>query len=351
MDRSEKLAVGMMVAACATMLLFSLLPAPLEAAGLLAVGWLRLASRVAPGVVMRGDVVAVGLLGLIGGGVAVHRFCGWVLARLQGAEGWVVWKVRWTVGVVGAGACLVVGGIAGASGLAQLSRMLDADERWVMGAGHRRNRLIQSASNLRQIGLGLMQYANVMGRFPPGATFDADGTPLHGWPTLILPYVDNVELSDAINLARPWDDDRKRGEKSNKASTATGIGIYRNPGVIPDLPAEYQFAFLGYATNAWVIGGDRSRRRNEITDGLAETILAGEAAGDYKPWGYPVHWRDPGLGINRVANGFGGPFAGGANFLFADGSVRFLKNSTSMPLFRALATPDGGERADLDRLE
>ncbi len=328
-----------------------LLPAPFQAAGLLAVGWLRFASRVAPTVALRPGVAAVGLLGLIGGGVAVHRFCGWALTRFQGAEGWLVWKVRWTVGVLGAVACLIVGGIAGAGGVTQLGRMLDAGEPWLRSAHGRQGRQYQSASNLRQIGLGLIQYANQGGRFPPGATFDADGTPLHGWPTLILPYVDNVDLANAIDLARPWDDERKRGGTSNKTATATGIGIYQNPQVIPDLPDGYDHAFLGYASNAWVIGGDRSRRLDEITDGLAATILAGEAAGDYQPWGYPVHWRDPGLGINRAANGFGGPFPGGANFLFADGSVRFLKDATSPPLFRALATPDGGERVDLDRLD
>ena len=38
--------------------------------------------------------------------------------------------------------------------------------------------------------------------------------------------------------------------------------------------------------------------------------MAGEVAGDFKPWGDPTNWRDPALGINRSPEGFGGPLSG-----------------------------------------
>ena len=34
---------------------------------------------------------------------------------------------------------------------------------------------------------------------------------------------------------------------------------------------------------------------------------------------------------------------GGANFLFADGSVKFLKNTISLPTYCALGSRNGGE--------
>lgn len=221
-----------------------------------------------------------------------------------------------------------------------------------MQSGHGRSRQLQSRSNLRQIGLGLAGYSNRFDHFPPGATSAPDGSPLHGWPTLILSYVDSVELYNTLNFARPWDDPEPTvpGAPSNRIITSTGIGIYRNPGVA-DVPEAIRSTALGYETNAWIVGGVPPMRLDRITDGTSQTIMAGEVAGEYKPWGSPVHWRDPGLGINKTPSGFGGPFEGGANFLFVDMSVRYLSESMSITTFRKLATPTGGERININDLE
>jgi prepilin-type processing-associated H-X9-DG protein len=40
---------------------------------------------------------------------------------------------------------------------------------------------------------------------------------------------------------------------------------------------------------------------------------------------------------------FGSRHPGGANFLFADGSVHFLKNSVNNPVYWALSTRNGAE--------
>jgi prepilin-type processing-associated H-X9-DG protein len=76
--------------------------------------------------------------------------------------------------------------------------------------------------------------------------------------------------------------------------------------------------------------------------------MAGEIIHRFPPWGKPGNWRDPALGINRRADGFGGPFVGGANFLFADGSVRFIKNTVEPAVLKALGTPDGADPLETD---
>ena len=46
----------------------------------------------------------------------------------------------------------------------------------------------------------------------------------------------------------------------------------------------------------------------------------------------------------QYAWGFGSWHTGGANFVFCDGSVRFLPDSISFPVFQALNTANGGEQ-------
>jgi prepilin-type processing-associated H-X9-DG protein len=50
--------------------------------------------------------------------------------------------------------------------------------------------------------------------------------------------------------------------------------------------------------------------------------------------------------LNRICV-FGSGHPGGANFAFADSSVRFVSESTALPMLKALSTRAGGETATL----
>jgi prepilin-type processing-associated H-X9-DG protein len=108
-------------------------------------------------------------------------------------------------------------------------------------------------------------------------------------------------------------------------------------------PVKRNRSLAPYASNVHVIGGNTSRKLADITDGLENTLLVGQAIDNLKPWGQPINWRDPALGINQSPTGFGNAPRTGALFVFADGHVKFLTSDTSPALLRALGTPDAAD--------
>jgi type II secretory pathway pseudopilin PulG len=60
-------------------------------------------------------------------------------------------------------------------------------------------RRTECINNQKQISLGLQQYHDTFGSFPPGALAGWG----HSWPAHILPYVEQVAMGEAV----PWTDD------------------------------------------------------------------------------------------------------------------------------------------------
>jgi prepilin-type processing-associated H-X9-DG protein/prepilin-type N-terminal cleavage/methylation domain-containing protein len=132
-----------------------------------------------------------------------------------------------------------------------------------------------------------------------------------------------------------------------------------------------------YYSVVGITGTNGSARIADIKDGTSNTIAIGESRQDkvssaYGPyWGsgthtcchgvvldyrfhinYPFGQQQYGwsgrLGQLQYAWGFGSWHPGGANFLFADGSVRFLANDMSFRLFQALNSINGFEEVSED---
>jgi prepilin-type N-terminal cleavage/methylation domain-containing protein/prepilin-type processing-associated H-X9-DG protein len=261
------------------------------------------------------------------------------------------------------------------------------------------------ANNLHQIGLALHQHENACHRFPPGgvggpyAPLGITSHATHGcWPFL-LPYLEqetlarqyqwNSNWSDPVNqavvttplrvLQCPSAEPNRIGAES---LTNPGQGACTDYGPLKGVNLSLQLASPSLIDPVAKLDGampiNYMARVTDIVDGTSQTIMIAESADRPKLWrvgqnvaggfsnGGP--WAS---GINRIdvwgsnATGTSRPGAcainctnqsgevysfhtGGANVLFADGSVRFLQAGIDIRIFARLITRAGGEVVSAD---
>ncbi|WP_169977224.1 DUF1559 domain-containing protein [Tautonia rosea] len=316
---------------------------PLDVTIALTVGWAFFLGRVLPEVTIAWDGVVTAVVCIVVFVVGAHAFLRWIAQQriAERSEHARPWPFRWTAAMTGVILVMFLAGIAATGVVHQVGWLLTSGEP-IAGFVSLAAQRAQSSNNLKQIGIGLSNYHDSHGTFPPGATFDDRGRPLHGWQAMLLPYVEHQAIYDQITFELPWDD------PANREPFQTEVLMFLNPGNINSGNLNRSdaagYALSHYSGNARLLGGDMPRSLTDLTDGASTTILAGEVATEFLAWGHPIQWRDPALGINRSPRGFGSPFPpGGANFVFADGSVRFVKETVDPQILKALSTPTGNE--------
>jgi hypothetical protein len=322
---------GLAVAACFLLVWQGVLV--LEVIGGLTLGWLGYLARVLPQVMIAWDGVATAVVCLALFTLGLHRLLRWLHGGIRRAAGWTVrsWSLRWTISLVVLVVVMFMVGMA-AAGIVHQAGWLIASRRSFL---EQRTSLIRFRghsfdSNLKQIGFGVLNYTSANDSMPVTKT-DAQGHGLHSWQEGILPFL-GINIGGEIREDLPWN------APENSAYCKGVVPQYLNPEIgVMRSPEGYGLSH--YAGNLHVLGRWRSPRVGEMRAGTSNTILAGEVAGEFKPWGDPANLRDPTMGINRVAGGFGGPAGYGANMIFLDGSVRFLRPETDPKVLRLLSLP------------
>jgi hypothetical protein len=212
---------------------------------------------------------------------------------------------------------------------------------------------------VRQLGIGAVNFEDYCKTLPPGGTKTADGEMMHGWASYLIPF---AWYSMELDYSVPWD------KPPNARYFQCNLPFFVNPSI----PGPYfdpdGFGYAHVAGNVHVLPTvqvefepgqekidssaalkqlkDRGEllAQSEITDGASNTILFGTVARNFKPWGHPANVRDPASGIGASPDGFAGPPTwGGAMFVMADGSVRFVSDKTDPRVLQQLATPAGGD--------
>jgi prepilin-type N-terminal cleavage/methylation domain-containing protein/prepilin-type processing-associated H-X9-DG protein len=243
-------------------------------------------------------------------------------------------------------------------------------------------------NNLHQLGVGLHNYHSSAGGFPPGRYVFKAGA-VHNWATLILPDIEEDNLFRTYNLNVNWDNvANDSGVLQHQVKTficpsAPGVPprTAANKRGVLDYPAINQLKNPNHpyltltvradSTYPGVLGNNVSRRVTDITDGSSSTLLLAEDAGRNDCYELGVSgcnlpqdgsWANPDgaiviTGFDAAKKNVPGSIAvngtnsqnvysfhqGGANVLFADGSVKFLSASVTLDVLVSLMTRSGGE--------
>jgi len=256
---------------------------------------------------------------------------------------------------------------------------------------------MKCANNLKQLGLACHHYENTFGKFPPGhvnGPFPEGGVAravIHGWGPYLLRFIEQSALADLYR----WD--LFHYEPGNQPVASVQLPIMQCPSAesnrfsihgqysgrkgactdyAPTLNVDPVLAEMGLIDRVGdyrgVLALNYMTRQADITDGTSHTILLTEDAGQPRDWRVgqagedQVHsggpWVSGGQVIQVKGSSFDGvtqpgPCAlnctnqhevysfhpGGANAVFADGSVHFLKAGMTIRVLAALVTRAGGE--------
>lgn len=234
-------------------------------------------------------------------------------------------------------------------------------------------RLAQCENNVRQIGLGVLNYESSLHAFPYGTIQNAELPPEKRWSWYIgaWGYVGDGQIGLAIDRNKAWDTPENL-EMASPYQDADGKEVthhlYTNvmllcpAGPRLELPSGIgQTNYVGVAGNgldaavgplsktSGIFGYDRQCTQTDIRDGAEFTLLVIETGDNPGPWtaGGPATVRGadgtaiPPLGYGRQ---FGGLHRGKAIAGMADGSGRTLSDDMDPTIFLELTTLDDGDR-------
>jgi prepilin-type processing-associated H-X9-DG protein len=211
------------------------------------------------------------------------------------------------------------------------------------------------ASNLKQIGLGVMQYVQDYDEKMPILTYRGNKT---SWRSLIAPYIrNNVVFQCPLN---PYSVEIATGDKATENSHSRTM---LRPGAVPQKTPEGRQVFasedyytladapiaVSYAANANVINTANESPTGSTTslsdlDEVASLILVGESARGDAAMRFDLSVTQFGRGEVLFAGheDFGNQGVSDdvfSNFLFADGHVKALPPRTTTDMwFNTLAT-------------
>ena len=269
-------------------------------------------------------------------------------------------------------------------------------------------RRMHCSNNLKQIGLGIHNYASSYSDVLPPAvgaqTHDslAKGQDCHGLFTYILPYMEKQAQYDRLDLNRPvheyvtldlpelyepipeyacpsWPHETVLKNMTDAWDNGALLLYQGVGGTFLSSSQPGTSSGNGFMPENGLFGWTITRRIADASDGLSNTLAVGEfihrdfkgghwdnIPGNVRPWMYGGNWSGPpgtysfkvlyqqmiNAKVDRMTDGvafnhlpFGSYHPGGCHFLLGDGSVRFLVEDIDRDTYFDIGTCNGGESA------
>jgi prepilin-type processing-associated H-X9-DG protein len=236
-------------------------------------------------------------------------------------------------------------------------------------ASRETGRRVHCLNNMRQIALATQNYHEHYCALPPGSVNPTG--PIHnlrdgvhmGWLVHILPYVEQGGVAMQIDPNASAYDPRNAGAalvsinilrcpSGIDPAVVTGVGMSSYAGCHHDVEAPIDVDNLG------VLYLNSCVRLGDIDDGTSTTLMIGEKLNDPSDLGWlsgtratlrntshPINTGTEPGSDDRVG-GFSSRHPGGANFIYCDGSVRFLREQIRPEVYRRLGNRADGELVD-----
>jgi prepilin-type N-terminal cleavage/methylation domain-containing protein/prepilin-type processing-associated H-X9-DG protein len=233
-------------------------------------------------------------------------------------------------------------------------------------------RRMQCSNNLRQMGLAMHGYHASLNRFPPGFMVRGylNNTTPGGWAwgVFLMPYLEQSPLQDKLSTTQ-YTLEQVINDPNLLPMLQMNLSVFRCPSsVIGPLRTHqgapnpkvatanytcsrgfFNFTQATHLTkqNNGVFYGESATRIQDVVDGTSNTFAVGERTAfgiNLQNDGSWPSWCGPGGGgamntvsssvsdrINHPTNtaSFSSQHAGGAQFCFVDGSVRFISDTIS----------------------
>lgn len=190
----------------------------------------------------------------------------------------------------------------------------------------------QQQNNMKQVLLGLHNYHDAYGHFPPAVVIEPQSKTARSWRVEILPFIEQANLYNMYKKDEPWD------SETNKK-------------VLNLMPTQYRHPSQGASTNTSIVAayGDgllfqkdsaNGTKIQEVLDGTSNTIAVYEAKSEI-PWTKP---EEPviDLAANKLPD-LSGFDNHGSHVATADGAVRYVSKAIDLDVLKKLFTKTGGE--------